>query len=246
MPRVFISYRRHDSAAHAGRIYDRLRDHFGAEQVFRDIDAITPGAKFAKVIAERIENCDALIAIIGKDWLSAEDGEGKRRLDDPDDWVKAEIREALTRDKLVIPVLVEGARMPKDSELPAEIAALAGCHAIEISESRFDYDTDRLLGAVAGKAASDAPPPKRSGGIWNWINDEKRQRTLSFLGVGTAALVAGLWTAYIHFSTPEKPSQAVAARPGRQTNACRDQNWRFHCHAGRRIARVGHGETQNT
>ena len=167
MPRVFISYRRDDSAAHAGRIYDRLRDHFGAEQVFRDIDAITPGAKFAKVIAERIENCDALIAIIGKDWLRAEDGEGKRRLDDPDDWVKAEILEALTRDKLVIPALVEGARMPKDSELPTEIAALAGCHAIEISESRFDYDTDRLLGAVAGRAASDAPPPKRSGGIWN-------------------------------------------------------------------------------
>ena len=150
MPRVFISYRRDDSAAHAGRIYDRLRDQFGAEQVFRDIDAITPGAKFAKVIAERIENCDALIAIIGKDWLHAEDGEGKRRLDDPDDWVKAEIREALTRGKLVIPVLVEGARMPKDSELPAEIAALAGCHAIEISESRFDYDTERLLGALNG------------------------------------------------------------------------------------------------
>ena len=156
MPRVFISYRRDDSAAHAGRIYDRLRDHFGAEQVFRDIDASAPGAKFAKVIAERIENCDALIAIIGKDWLRAEDGEGKRRLDDPDDWVKAEIREALTRDKLVIPALVEGARMPKDSELPSEIAALAGCHAIEISESRFDYDTERLLRAVVGKAASDS------------------------------------------------------------------------------------------
>ena len=150
MPRVFISYRRDDSAAHAGRIYDRLRDHFGAEQVFRDIDAIAPGAKFAKVIAERIENCDALIAIIGKEWLHAEDGEGKRRLDDPDDWVKAEIREALTRDKLVIPALVEGARMRKDSELPAEIAALAGRHAIEISESRFDYDAERLLGALNG------------------------------------------------------------------------------------------------
>ena len=170
MPRVFISYRRDDSAAHAGRIYDRLRDHFGAEQVFRDIDAITPGAKFAKVIAERIENCDALIAIIGTDWLRAEDGEGTRRLDDPDDWVKAEIREALTRDKLVIPVLVEGARMPKDSELPAAIAALAGCHAIEISESRFDDDAKRLLGALNGSPApatfAQSALRKRN---WRWI-----------------------------------------------------------------------------
>ena len=235
MPRVFISYRRDDSAAHAGRIYDRLRDRFGVEQVFRDIDAIAPGAKFAKVIADRIDHCDALIAIIGKDWLGSQDDDGKRRLDHPDDWVKAEIREALTRDKLVIPALVEGARMPKDRELPRDIAALAGCNAIEISESRFDFDTARLVQALEGDspvrssvryalhnwrwivlvsfgtvvALAVVLSSLPSWHWWKWIGDQDVQRTLGFLGGGLAAVVGAAWVLYVHFS--RKPEKATAA-----------------------------------
>jgi TIR domain len=95
MSGVFISYRRDDSAAATGRMYDRLAAHFGKEQIFRDLDAIAPGAEFAKVIEQRIAQSDVLIAIIGKEWLDAKSVDGGRRLDNPNDYVKAEIREAL-------------------------------------------------------------------------------------------------------------------------------------------------------
>lgn len=163
MPPIFINYRREDSAAHAGRIYDRLRDRFGSDQVFRDIDAITPGAKFPKAIFENIDRCNSLVAIIGKTWLNTKNEDGKRRLDDPNDWVKSEIREALARGKLVIPALVNGAHMPKKSELPAEIAELASHNAIEISESRFDFDIDRLISAIRGESRLTTSPYEKKG-----------------------------------------------------------------------------------
>jgi TIR domain len=126
MPHVFISYRRDDSAASAGRIFDRLIDRFGEENVFRDIDTIEPGAEFAEVIAEHIARCDALIAVIGREWLNARDAEGRRRLDDPKDFVRVEVREALRLNKLVIPALVEGVAMPEEAKLPGDIVALTG------------------------------------------------------------------------------------------------------------------------
>lgn len=153
MPHVFISYRRDDSAASAGRIFDRLIDRFGEENVFRDIDTIEPGAEFAEVIAEHIARCDALIAVIGREWLNVRDAEGRRRLDDPKDFVRVEIREALSLNKLVIPALVEGVAMPEEAKLPGDIVALAGRNAIEVSESRLDYDVERLIKAIDLAAA---------------------------------------------------------------------------------------------
>src|SRR5690349_16730006 len=97
MSGIFISYRRDDSAGHAGRIYDRLVGQFGAEQVFMDVDTIAPGQDFTRVLAERTRSCSALIAIIGKQWLSSRDSSGRRRLDDPRDYVRMEISEALAR-----------------------------------------------------------------------------------------------------------------------------------------------------
>ena len=102
--------------------------------MFRDIDAIDPGAKFAKVIAERIGGCDALIALIGKGWLEAKDAEGRRRLDLPRDFVKAEIAAALAQNKLVIPALIEGTPMPARESLPEELAPLADRNALPISD----------------------------------------------------------------------------------------------------------------
>jgi hypothetical protein len=153
MPRIFISYRRDDSSASAGRIFDRLKSRFGDQCIFRDLDTIAPGAEFAKVIAEHIARCDVLIAVIGKNWLNARNADSHRRLDDTADFVKVEIGEALKLDKLVIPCLVEGTAMPKQSHLPSEIAAFAGRNAIEISETRFDYDVDRLIQAIDPQAA---------------------------------------------------------------------------------------------
>ena len=154
MSGIFISYRREDSQALAGRLYDRLVQRFGKERVFRDVDAIDPGANFAGVVGERIGGCDALVALIGKGWVQARDGEGHRRLDLPRDLVKAEIAAALAQGKLVIPVLIEGASMPAREALPAELVPLADRNALPISDSRFDFDVGRLCSAL-DKACAD-------------------------------------------------------------------------------------------
>ena len=122
---VFISYRRDDSAASAGRVYDRLARRLGAENVFFDVDNIPPGVDFVDVLSERVGKCDALVAVIGRDWTSAAGKDNRRRLDDPNDFVRIEIEAALTRGVRVIPVLVEGAAMPGADELPESLKKLA-------------------------------------------------------------------------------------------------------------------------
>ncbi len=107
---VFISYRREDSGGFAGRIYDRLVSRLGRDSVFFDVDAIPPGRDFVDALSERVGRCDALVAIIGKQWVSSVDAADRRRLDDPHDFVRVEIEAALQRDVPVIPVLVDGPR----------------------------------------------------------------------------------------------------------------------------------------
>lgn len=169
MPRVFLSYRRADSEAAAGRLFDRLRDHFGVDNVFRDLDTLLPGDKFAQVISQNIAQCDALLVVIGKEWLNATDADGQRRLADANDFVRAEIREALGLDKTVIPVLIEDATIPKEGELPGDISSLAGRNPIEISDSRFDYDVGRLISTLDPTALGKLAQPK---GWWNRIGKE--------------------------------------------------------------------------
>ena len=211
MPRVFLNYRREDSAGIAGRLFDRLCVELGRENVFRDRDTLVPGADFSKVIADQVASCDALIAVIGKDWLTARDADGHRRLDHPDDFVKAEIREALARDKLIIPALVEGAGIPKAADLPPDIAALAARNAIEISDSRFDYDTERLIRAVQAHTDGAQDPrsrPAKRRRWWSWVSDPDYQRTLGFIGAGIAAAAIAGWTVYVHFSDKVTPVAA--------------------------------------
>ena len=146
---VFISYRRDDSAASAGRVYDRLARRLGAENVFFDVDNIPPGVDFVDVLSERVGKCDALVAVIGRDWTSAAGKDNRRRLDDPNDFVRIEIEAALTRGVRVIPVLVEGAAMPGADELPESLKKLARRQGIEISHNRFESDVERLTRALA-------------------------------------------------------------------------------------------------
>jgi TIR domain len=111
--RVFISYRQHDTAYPAGWLYDQLADHLGRDQVFKDIDSIQLGDDFVEVITRAVESCDVLLALIGDAWLTITDEHGRRRLDDPDDFVRLEIEAALTRKVRVIPILVEGPGCPR-------------------------------------------------------------------------------------------------------------------------------------
>src|SRR5690348_3510820 len=143
--RIFISYRREETAYPAGWLYDRLTGHVGHGQVFKDVDSIQLGDDFVEVITRAVSSCDVLLALIGNEWPTMTDEHGRRRLDNPDDFVRLEIEAALSRRVLVIPVLVDGARMPRADELPASLAALVRRQALELSPARFDFDTSRLL-----------------------------------------------------------------------------------------------------
>ena len=143
--RIFMTYRREDTAYPAAWLFDRLASHFGRDQVFKDIDSIELGDDFVEVITAAVGSCDALLALIGDRWLSSTGRDGQRRLDDPDDFVRLEIEAALARNVRVIPILVEGAQMPRADELPTSLARLARRQALELSPARFDADTRRLL-----------------------------------------------------------------------------------------------------
>src|SRR6266478_494516 len=118
MGTIFISYRRDDASAWAGRLSDTLKAILGRVSIFRDIEDIPPGVEFDSYIAQAVGSCDALLALIGPNWLSASDSAGGRRLDDPRDLTRLEIATALKRDIRVIPVLVAGAKMPGPPDLP--------------------------------------------------------------------------------------------------------------------------------
>lgn len=158
--RIFISYRRDDAAYAAGWLYDRLSDRFGGGQVFKDVDSLQPGDDFVEKITLAVSSCDVLLAVIGPSWVAAADEQGKLRLGDPDDFVRVEIEAALTRGIRVIPLLVEGARMPRVTEVPPSLSPLIRRHALELSPSRFNRDAEDLMG-VLGKAV----PPSRQAAV---------------------------------------------------------------------------------
>src|SRR6185503_5388430 len=139
---IFISYRRDDSSGHAGRLHDRLVEHFGRDRIFMDIDTIEPGEDFVTVIENAVGSCEILIAVIGQSWLSAT---GTGRLDNPNNFVRLEIATALRRDIRVIPVLVQRASMPKPEDLPDDLDKLTRRNAVELTDQRWQTDVDQLI-----------------------------------------------------------------------------------------------------
>ena len=145
---IFISYRREETAANAGRLYDRLSDRFGEDRVFMDVDSVAYGVDFTRAVIDAVSGCDVLLALIGRDWLAITDEKGRRRLDNPDDWVRVEIETALQRDIRVVPVLVDGAVLPQVSDLPPSLRPLTRRQALELSHTGFRSEVTRLIAAV--------------------------------------------------------------------------------------------------
>jgi formylglycine-generating enzyme required for sulfatase activity len=166
MSQVFISYRRDDSADVTGRIYDRLIQRYGRENVFKDVDNIPLGIDFRQVINDAVGRCQVLLAVIGRQWLDAAGPSGGRRLDDPRDFVRLEIEAALGRGIPVIPVLVGGTVMPGDELLPPSLQALAFRNAIAVRrDPDFHHDVDRLLNSLDLLLAAQPPnSPKQPKG----------------------------------------------------------------------------------
>ena len=155
--KVFISYRREDSAGHSGRLHDSLQSHFGADNVFMDLSDIDSGQNFVDVIQGAVRSSDVVLAVIGNEWITCTSG-GTRRLDMPTDFVRTEIGIALEHGIAVIPVLVRGARMPPASSLPEPLKLLASHDAHDLSDERWTYDVGRLIDATEKLAGKPALP----------------------------------------------------------------------------------------
>ena len=124
-----------------------------------DVDAIEPGQDFVEALEGSVQACDVVIALIGRRWVDAKDEDGQRRLEDPNDFLRIEIQTALERGVRVIPVLVQGARMPRVAELPEDLGKLARRQALELSDTRFNMDVDRLIHSLDQFASRRQPPP---------------------------------------------------------------------------------------
>jgi Sulfatase-modifying factor enzyme 1/TIR domain len=166
MSKIFISYRRDDSAGYAQAIYSQLVQHFSKDRVFMDVDTVEPGVDFVRVIETAVGECEVLLAFIGKRWASVGSGT-TNRLDDPEDFVRLEISTALARDIRVIPVLVDGVTMPSGETLPASLKLLSRRNAIEISNTRFNFDVERLITTVR-KVLDEADSKRKA--------DEEKER----------------------------------------------------------------------
>jgi tetratricopeptide (TPR) repeat protein len=155
--KIFINYRRDDSIGTAGRLHDRLAQAFGRKNLFMDVDHIPAGVDFVIHLNNQVSGCDIFLVIIGPKWLNAQDDQGRRRLEKPDDFVVVEIAAALARNICVIPVLVDGAPVPRADELPDAIKPLVRRNAVEVRNTQFGRDAEALVEKI--REAIGRPPP---------------------------------------------------------------------------------------
>jgi hypothetical protein len=218
--KVFISYRRDDSAGYAGRLMDRLKTELGRQLLFMDVEAIPLGTNFEKVLQEEVAKCGVLLAVIGPTWSDARDENGNRRLDDPNDFVRMEIAAALQRKIPVIPILLNGARIPKADQLPKELKDLASRNGLDVRHASFHEDMERLIRSLKGQMdqsgaleIANTGPSRPSihadaqgrKGLWSFLRDKRNQQVLGWLGGGLVVVATGAWAAFVYFFPVEKP-----------------------------------------
>ncbi|HLI34212.1 MAG TPA: toll/interleukin-1 receptor domain-containing protein, partial [Terriglobia bacterium] len=205
--KIFINYRRDDSRADSGRLYDRLNARY-PNRVFRDVGSLEPGIEWHEAIEKVLGSSDAVVVVIGKNWLTVTNSAGARRLDDPKDTVRQEILTALRRGVRVFPVLVGGAHMPSEEELPADLQSLARRNALEITEQDWDEGFEKLAEALDHALGVRGKTPKQP----------RRFRP----GVAIAALLGVAIIAVVvvttYHSTQNSPAPVVREDAGSQKN----------------------------
>lgn len=198
---IFISYRRDDAAGYARAVYDELARHFGAERVFMDVDDIGAGLAFDEVIRDAVGASQVLLVMIGKRWRGERAGQ-PARIEDADDFVRLEVEAGLAWGLRVIPLLLDGATMPSEAQLPHVLRPLARRNALEIGNTRFRADLERLVAALREALGEPAQAPARAGLPW-W-----RMAGAALL-LGT---VAGYWLLHAP-ATGDKAAATAASRP---------------------------------
>src|SRR5262245_2095598 len=156
-PRIFISYRRDDAAGDAGRLADHLHRRFGKDRVFLDIDTIDPGTDFVRVLHDSLQETAAVLVVIGPRWTSVRNADGSPRLESASDFVRLEVEAALGRSIPVVPVLVQGAKMPDAKDLPSSLATLVTRQAATLDHAEFHDDAERLCDRLAAMIGVQTP-----------------------------------------------------------------------------------------
>jgi hypothetical protein len=203
-PRIFISYRREDSAGDAGRLADHLHTRFGAAQVFLDIDTIDPGTDFVQALHAALEQTAVVLVIIGPRWAALPGANGRRRLDDPEDFVRLEVETALRRNIPVVPVLVQGAALPRIEDVPPSMAALTRRQVMSLDHAEFHDDAQRLCDRLARWIEGDRQP--RQSALRRWWP--------AAAGVAVVAAIAVGWSLTRSAEpTVGPPPAAIAGAP---------------------------------
>ena len=222
--RVFISYRRDDAAGYAGRLEEALEKRLGHGSVFRDVLDIAPGADFVEAIRQRLAGAKTVLVLIGPRWAGG-DAVGTRRIDDAQDFVRLEVQEALASGAQVIPVLLPGATMPTEADLPEPLRPLARRNAMSLGDTHWGADIDRLLASIG------LAPPRR---VWPWA-------------LGAALLAAALVGGWCLLRPQPAPPPDAGARligvwvaPVRYSwGASHDERFEFKRHAGELTGTAG-------
>lgn len=216
---IFISYRRSDSQWAASRLFDTLSQVFPDERLFMDVDSIAPGQDFVDVLAEQVGRCDVFLALIGPDWLTETNPDGMRRIDDAQDFVRIEIASALEReDTVTIPVLLDGAAVPTESDLPAPLQPLARRQFARLTHEGYRGEIERLVDGIRQALAAAPPPeeaPEERPPRRPKISGRAAAMALAGLGI-VAAAAAGVWFAM----QPPDPSGNEDLAEFRECEAC--------------------------
>src|SRR5215212_1811009 len=227
---IFICYRRADTNADAGRLYDALRRRFGRESLFMDVDTLRPGQDWVEAIDTAVAKCDVFLAVIGDDWLDAADDTGQRRLDSDLDRVRLEIEAALRLKKRIIPVLFDTAKMPAASDLPASLGPLVRRHSIRIAHANFEADLSRLVRTLRGAERAKSEPASDLSPASAATHSEQPSRrsrpftsaALAIAGLATAAVVLAV-SAKVILDRPPATASAAQSSKAASTDAPSDR-----------------------
>ena len=217
MAKIIISYRRSDTDAISGRIRDRLAGHFGDASIFMDIDNIPFGTDFRDHIQQAFEHCDVVIIIVGVKWIGP--GKGKRsRINEQTDPVRIEVETALKRGVPILPVLVNGARMPTSEELPDTIADFAFRNAAEVDTGRdFHNHMDRVIRAVESILQARSPAAglakSHAAGSTGPAPPAARRKWLAIAGVAATLAIGVAVGSVLYFGRPTTPVVTTTRAP---------------------------------
>jgi TIR domain len=232
MTKVFLCYRREDSGGYAGRIQDQLAQALGSDVLFMDVDAIPLGVNFVRVLHDEVAKCDVLLAVIGRNWLDARDEDGNRRLENPNDFVRVEIGAALQRNIPVVPILLDGARIPDVRQLPKELGELSFRNGIDVRLASFHNDVSRLIRGLKAQLNIDI----------------KRRQEIGFLAffcaIGSGLLYipfALFFFSVWHLAATEAPSSAPIDPDAFLTSVVLSTLLWMGCGAGAGVRSLQHG-----